>query len=232
MSYLDKSLEEKWATWVIGLSIATFLICGAAIALWTFKSDVPIVQHKIVFSTDSIGNEVYSKSGVDSLINIVQSQERMLSQKYQYVMEERSKEDSSKTLITFIVGAIISVCGFFGYKSFKDIKDYGGKIAETKAVETANKLINEHLPGMMNIEMTKIYKGQSIDVIKQSIIQELTTTLEQYIDTALAEKVEEMKKEVSDNADNHPPVGAVNAGTEINDSQGTGEATTPEKMFG
>lgn len=202
MSDQGKSLEEKWATWIICLSIVTFLICGAAIALLNLKRDVPIVQHKVILSTDTLGKEVYSKDQIDSLILVVQSQERALSQKYQYLMEERSKEESSKTLITFIVGAIISVCGFFGYKSFKDIKEHGEKIAENKAVETAKSTINEQLPDMMNKEMTKIYKGQSVEVIKQKLAQELTTTLESYIDSALAEKAEDIKAEVIDQLNN------------------------------
>lgn len=197
-----KTLEEKWATIIIGCSIITFLVCGAAIAFLNFQREVPIVQHKVVFSTDSLGSEVYSRSQVDSLILVVQNQERTLSQKYQYLMEERSKEESSQTLITLIAGAIISVCGFFGYKSFKDIKEHGAKIAENKAVETAQSIMNEQLPDMMNNEMTKIYKGQSIEVIKQKLSQELTTTLESYIDTALAEKAEEIKAEVLDQLNN------------------------------
>lgn len=202
MSDQSKSLEEKWATWIICLSIVTFLICGAAIALLNLKRDVPIVQHKVILSTDTLGKEVYSKDQIDSLILVVQSQERALSQKYQYLMEERSKEESSKTLITFIVGAIISVCGFFGYKSFKDIKEHGAKIAENKAVETAKSTINEQLPDMMNNEMTKIYKGQSVEVIKQKLAQELTTTLESYIDSALAEKAEDIKAELIEQLNN------------------------------
>lgn len=196
MNDQKKSLEEKWATWIIGLSIATFLICGSTIALLNLKREVPIVQHKVVFATDSLGREMYSQGQVDSLILIIQNQERALSQKYQYILEEREKDDASKTLITFIVGAIISVCGFFGYKSFKDIKDHGEKIAENKAVETAQSIITAKLPEMMNNEMTKIYKGQSIEVIKQSLSQELTATLESYVDTSLAEKADDMKKEI------------------------------------
>lgn len=192
----NKSLEDKWATWIIGLSIVTLLSCGFAIAYNILSRESPIVQHKVVFATDSLGDEIYSKSQVDSLIIVVQNQERALSQKYQYILEERQKEESSKTLITFIVGAIISVCGFFGYKSFTDIKKHGEKIAENKAVKTAEKILKAQLPDMLNTEMTNYYKGQSIEVIKQSLSQELTTTLESYIDAVVAENAENMKKEI------------------------------------
>lgn len=198
MCNTNKTLEEKWATWIICLSIVTFLLCGSAIALWTLKRDVPIVQHKVSFSVDSLGREVYSKSDVDSLIGIVQNQERVLSQKYQYLMEEHSKEDTSKTLITFIVGAIISVCGFFGYKSFKDIKDHGTKIAETKAIDVAKREITERLPELLHQAMTNYYKNESIEVIEQRITQNLNTSFLPYIDALVAEKVEDIKKEVLD----------------------------------
>lgn len=219
MNNQERTLEEKWATWVIGLSIATFLVCGVTIGLLNCNREIPIVQHKVVFATDSLGNDVYSKSQVDSLILIVQNQERTLSQKYQYILEERKKEESSRTMITFIVGAIISVCGFFGYKSFRDIKKHGEKIADKKAVETAQNTIKAQLPELLNTEMTKIYKGQSIDVIKQSLSQELTATLELYLDAIVAEKVEDMKKEII--ADINNPAEAENK-----DQEQQGEANT------
>lgn len=231
MSNTQKTLEEKWATWIIGMSILTFLICGATIAVIQFNRDIPIVHHKIVFATDSLGSEVYSKTQVDSLIYVVQSQERALSQKYQYLIKERSQENTSQTLITFVVGAILSVCGFFGYKSFKDIRDHGEKIAEQKALETAQSIIEGQLPEMMRKEMTNIYKGQSIDVIKSSLTQELTTTLELYVDAELAEKVEEIKQELHDNADIDTPDEAGSAGAEGNEAQGAGEPTAPEILF-
>lgn len=201
MSDYNQSLEEKWATWIIGLSIVTFLICGTALALLNIKREAPIVQHKVEFATDSTGQEKYSKSQVDSLILVIQSQERALSQKYQYILEKRERDDSSKTLITFVIGAIISICGFFGYKSFKDIKEHGEKIAEKKAVETAQSIISAQLPEMMSREMTKIYKAQSVEVIKQSLLQELTSTLESYIDAAVAEKIEDLKADALENSD-------------------------------
>lgn len=226
----NKTLEEKWATWIIGLSITVFLICGAAIALWTLKRDMPIVQHKIVFAKDSLGNEIYSKSDVDSLISIVQNQERALSQKYQYVMEERAKEDSSKTLITFIVGVIISVCGFFGYKSFKDIKDHGAKIAENKAQEVAKNEITERLPDLLRQEMTNHYKDESLEVIEQRITQNLSNSFLTYIDTVVAEKVEDVKTEIFDDINN--PAAPERAANEGADNTGnTGQATDPTAMF-
>lgn len=221
MNDQKKSLEEKWATWIIGLSIVTFLICGSTIAVLNLKCKVPIVQHKVVFATDTLGREMYSRSQVDSLIFILQDQERALSQKYQFILEERKKDDESKTLITFIVGAIISVCGFFGYKSFKDIKDHGEKIAENKAVETAKNIIMAQLPSMMDNEMTKIYKGQSIEVIKLSLSQELTATLEKYIDTTLAEKAEDMKKEI---------IEGINTRVDLDESEKSKPDTTSTKI--
>lgn len=182
---------------------------------------MPIVQHKVVFATDTLGREMYSRSQVDSLIFILQDQERALSQKYQFILEERKKDDESKTLITFIVGAIISVCGFFGYKSFKDIKDHGEKIAENKAVETAKNIIMAQLPSMMDNEMTKIYKGQSIEVIKLSLSQELTATLEKYIDTTLAEKAEDMKKEI---------IEGINTRVDLDESEKSKPDTTSTKI--
>lgn len=213
MSDQNKTLEEKWATWIIGLSITAFLTCGAAIALWTLNRDVPIVQHKVIFAKDSLGNEIYSKCDVDSLINIIQNQERALSQKYQYVMEERAKEDSSKTLITFIAGVIISVCGFFGYKSFKDIKDHGTKIAENKAQEVAKKEISDRLPELLRQEMTNQYKGESMEVIEQRITQNLSNSFLTYIDNVVAEKVEDVKTEILDDINNPAaPERATNVG--------------------
>lgn len=230
MSESNKTLEEKWATWIIGLSITVFLVYGAAIALWTLKKDAPIVQHKLVFAKDSLGNEIYSKSDVDSLISIIQNQERALSQKYQYVMEERAKEDSSKTLITFIVGIIISVCGFFGYKSFRDIKDHGAKIAENKAQEVAKKEITERLPELLRQEMTNQYKGESMEVIEQRITQNLNNSFLTYIDTVVAEKVEDVKTEILDDI-NNPAAPERAANVEQDDPENATQATDSSTMF-
>ena len=83
----------------------------------------PIEVHLSV-APDTLPTQViFDKSDIDSLFSIIQRQERLLSEKYDYVLEQKENEFKWQTYISFIIGIIVSICGFFGYKSLRELKE-------------------------------------------------------------------------------------------------------------
>ncbi len=188
------TLFDKWAIWIIGLSITAFLLCSLSIAIITFHRRAPIQRHLInVSQVDSINENHYNQAGIDSLIQVVSSHEELLYERYQYIIEEKAKEESTRTLGTFIIGIVLSVCGFFGYKSFHDVK----RVANNVAQETAQETVKSELPALLNSEMTKFYKNQPEDVLKEKIKTQLTMELQDYIDQSI-EPIKSRLDEIDD----------------------------------
>lgn len=188
---------------IIGLTIlALFFVSSAFVYQLFFKK--PRVQ-QIVISVapkDSLDQSLsYSSMQIDSLVNVIKHHEQALEEKYQYVIEEKEEKDSLNTLGTLIVGIVLSFCGFFGYKSFTDLKSHGEKIASNAAIEVAEKVaqteaeksidnkvksyLNENLSNEVNANITDYYRSQTDNVLANQIKDSLRQELQSYIDNAV-----------------------------------------------
>ena len=184
-------LRDKMEAWIMFVLILGFIFC--CVYYFCFStSKMPSVS-KVVVQVEQldslIGSEAYSKEEMDSLIAVVKNYELKLDEKYQYLLEKREDDDRFKTWGALLVGLFVSVLGFFGYKSFKDIKSHCEEIAKLEATTKANEIAtrqaettaalkaNEYLEGhideKINEAMTAHYNDEATSVLKQRIIDEL-----------------------------------------------------------
>ena len=139
MSNNKSSLNNIIASIILGLS-AIILIS----LLWIWVIKIPKTDRipgKITIELHSDSTLVMSAEDrtviIDSLNTIMQRREQLLANKYQYVIEKRAIEDSLFSIGSILVGIIIAILGFFGFKSFQTIEEKAHQIAKETAKTTA-----------------------------------------------------------------------------------------------
>lgn len=191
MTAIKKNLEDNCLTLILFVFIVAFIVCGAFYFCASTLKDSLYKSYQITVSNDSISGVVYSKSEIDSLVEVIRHHEDALSHKYQSYLHEKEKEDHAQTVIVFVVGAIVSICGFFGYKSFKDIKEQGKEIAKDIAEKQAKEEIDKQLPDLIRREVTNVYRSEALMILEQKVKDSVTQELQAYIDDSIKTKVGE-----------------------------------------
>lgn len=191
--------------------LACILAIVFVTAFWTCKLCCkPQVQPiKIeVIASDSLSNKNYlAKEQVDSLVTVIRHQESQLADKYQYVLEQKMNQDQYFSLGTFLVGVVLSVFGFFGYKSIKSIEEKANKDAERAAKQTSEDVtreyLNEKLDGKVALAADRIFYSQGAEIMRNkiqdetirhdetyinSLLEQLRVDLHEYIDGAMSDQ--------------------------------------------
>lgn len=162
-------------------------------AFWTCKMcckpDVQPVRIEVVTS-DSLSQKNYlSKEQADSLIEVVKHHEQELAERYQYALEQKINQDQYYSLGTFVVGVILSLFGFFGYKSMKSIEEKANKDAERAAKQTSEDVtkdyLTERLQGLVAIAAENIFKSVGAETMKAKVQEETIKHDDEYIDSQL-----------------------------------------------
>ena len=116
-----------------------------AIVIFAIGSKREVVKHEYTYTikVDSAGNVTpAAQLQVDSMISTIKQHEHLIQDRYDYVLEQRENSQDYLTVGGIFVTVILSIFGFFGYKSFKsieeDAKSSAKKIAADKAEEIAN----------------------------------------------------------------------------------------------
>lgn len=196
-------LRDKMEAWIMFVLILGFI--GCCVYYFCFStSQMPSVSKVVikVEQSDSLNDiRIYNQEQVDSLIAAVKDYELKLDEKYQYLLEKREDDDRFKTWGALLIGLFVSVLGFFGYKSFKDIKSHCEEIAkleattkaseiatsqaETTAALKANEYLEGHIDEKINEAMTAHYNEEATNVLKQRIIDELRPVISAEIESGL-----------------------------------------------
>lgn len=118
---MGKEIESstiKTADMILASCVVAIIIVSAVWCCRTcFKPGVQPIRIEITAS-DSLKMANYlSKEQADSLITIVKRHERELAERYQYALEQKMDQDQYLSFGTFLVGVVLSIFGFFGYKS-------------------------------------------------------------------------------------------------------------------
>lgn len=181
-----ESLTEKWAVWIIAIC-SVCLFFGVTCFIVSKTVLMPkVTQLEIRVLPDSLSNlENYSRADVDSLITMTKATLDSYRNHFETVTKQEEQEDSYKSLGVLLLGAIIGLFGFFGYRSFNDIRDKGRDMAKevakgvaaqearTTAQRVAVNTINEHLkaelPGIVKKHFDENFKNEIIESVKQSV---------------------------------------------------------------
>lgn len=202
-------LRDKMEAWIMFVLILAFIAsCGYYFYCSTTK--MPSVRKVIVETApvDSLGiGAAYSREQLDSIIDVVKDYELKLDEKYQYLLEKREEDDRFKTWGALLIGLFVSVLGFFGYKSFKDIKNHSEEIAKTEASNIAgsiatsqaeatatlktNEYLEQHLDAKITEAMTAHYNDEATNVLKRRILDELRPLIDEMIEARMRDAQEE-----------------------------------------
>ena len=190
----QESLTEKWAVWILAIcTVCLFFGVSCFIASKTILMP-NVTQLEIRVLPDSLSNlKNYSRAEVDSLITMTKATLDSYHHHFETVKKQKEEEDSYKSLGVMLLGAIIGLFGFFGYRSFNDIRDRGRELAKEEAKivaseeamrtakEVAVQAINEHLkaelPGIVKKQFDESFKNEIIESVKQSVDEIVTSKM-------------------------------------------------------
>jgi len=191
-------------------SFALIMIVLCAIALI-----VPFIIQSINHTTNARSIKVCNMDSVTSgnvlsaadaalVFKELEKKEIELSSKYDYALQQRENEHWWQNYVSYVIGIIVAVCGFFGYKSIQDLKqDVDNKITAI-AEDKISHYLDEKLDGIVRqkvMERMQIlydpktkgaFYGQLKDEIKSDLIKYYNENLSELI---IGEKNEDDNKE-------------------------------------
>ena len=170
-----------------------------AIVIFAIGSKREVVKHEYTYTikVDSAGNVTpAAQLQVDSMISTIKQHEHLIQDRYDYVLGQRENSQDYLTVGGIFVTVILSIFGFFGYKSFKsieeDAKSSAKKIAADKAEEIANEKatdvatkLNNRLNNELKIEQQKALR----DFKKEDIPDMVSRAVEQKFGIVVGDKM-------------------------------------------
>lgn len=197
------SLLEKWAIWIVGLCFVLLLI---GMGCFVFNKTVltpKVAKLEIRMFSDSLsGDATYSKKEVDSLIAITKQTLDSYQHHFETETMQKEQEDVYKSFGALLLSVIVGLCGFFGFKSFKDIKEKGEQtakdvatniakeVAETAAKKAAETYLESKLPEVVDKQFEKSFKATTVNSIKESVKTEVVPQILQILQNSSADDAE------------------------------------------
>ena len=209
----DKSREPSDSTtaeFILISCVLAFLFC---VCCWVYGAFVKVpsfqpIRIEVVESDKMLGSNYISKAEADSLISVMKRQERMLEDKYQYALDQKMNEDRYFSIGTFVVGVVISVFGFFGFKSLKSIeekaKEDSQRLATKISEDVTKEYLKQRLQGLVTIESEKILKSSAAESLKKEILDSVYKKYDEKFNSLSEEDVSESQQteNISDSDDN------------------------------
>lgn len=174
--------------WIIGICIAMLLLLLGLMA-WRATNNNPEVYRVIVTSEavpDSIKiTDLITYEQADSLINAVREYDNQLTQKYQYLVEQKEQDSQVFYWGSLIVGIVVAVFGWFGFQSFTTIEDKAKSKAANVAKRTAwtetTKFLKEEGKKQIKQAAKDNLQEDAVKKVKEQVLNELNTTIEERI---------------------------------------------------
>lgn len=133
-------LPDIFAYIMIILCVAGMLV--SAYVLFERPRTTEVIVH--VCQTDSLEHDsVLSAADAAALFQEIEKKELRLEERYNYVLEQSENEFRWQTYISLIISVIVAICGFFGYKSIKDLQEDVRKESKIIATDTAKETAKE-----------------------------------------------------------------------------------------
>ncbi len=200
------TITDCHISWLLFILVAGVIVC----ALVFFVTDLirePKVRDIVirVDVADSVykegkDNMVYGACQIDSLVNVVKEYELELDEKYQYLLENRQDDDRFKTWSALIVGIIVSLCGFWGYRSLRDLREDLTKSTEKTTALTVDDYLSKNLQMKVNDALTNSLKSKIVEIIKAHVFDTLNSSDDSIVKNKVAERMEsdEFEKKLAD----------------------------------
>lgn len=203
---IDSSTIKTADIILVSCVVAILIVSAVWCCRTCLKPEIQPIRIEFTAS-DSLRMANYlSKEQADSLITIVRRHERELAERYQYALEQKMDQDQYFSFGTFLVGVILSIFGFFGYKSIKSIEEKANNDAERAAKQTSEDVtksyLNEKLDGKVSIAAEKIFNSIGAKTMKSIVIQETIKHDEEYINSLIANLDKDLKEYIRQDSDN------------------------------
>lgn len=181
------SSADSWEVLIIGLCILLLLfgVVTFVIKQWWLTPEPQRIEVTIVPQDSLLTSYVYDRESLDSLVFSINTRISANEAKFE-ALSEVQEDERFKSLASMLIGIISSIALFFGYKSFRDIREKGEETSKNVAKDTADEVakkaaetyLNSQLPGIVKKELNEgLYKKEVIDSTKASIIAQLKPEL-------------------------------------------------------
>ena len=197
MSNNKSSLNNIIASIILGLSA---IILISLLWIWVIKAPkTDRIPGKITIELHSDSTLVMSAEDrtviIDSLNTIMQRREQLLANKYQYAIEKRAIEDSLFSIGSILVGIIIAILGFFGFKSFQTIEEKAHQIAKETAKTTAKETAKSTAEEVAKIEaqnyLNKNIRSNVNSAIQENFLAEIKNSIAESLKSDIIDQLRE-----------------------------------------
>ena len=176
---------QHWLVFLCAIVFGgTFVIYGRKVKHCTVHYTLDYI-----ISTDSTGYITSeSKTLADSIMHEMQKQQKLLEDKYQYFIEQQSNTHDILTIGGVLLSIIVSLVGFFGYKTMHSIEDKAKKIGE----DAAQKSFQNELSSLQNSQNRKF--------LEDTVRPEMNRNIEEAVNKYWGEKgscIETLQTDVS-----------------------------------
>lgn len=182
----DKSYLVRTGAVLIACCIAALL---AGILFYGYICKTQEQEHitvQFVIQTDSTGRVLpATQHQADSLMAVMERHEHLLQDKYEHVLEQKEIFNDVLTLGGMLLAVVLSLFGFFGYKSLNAIEENVKEQAKITANNTAQSSFKEKFDG---------FKKEA----KSDLEEHIKTQVNEQVGKQFAENKSALHKSVND----------------------------------
>lgn len=170
---------DKLAGWILTACIAVALAVAVIVAL-KYPAAKQTYQIELTIKTDSTGVLTSeSLAMMDSVLHVVANQNSILQGKYEALAERESDNQGLMTIGGVLVTIIVSILGFFGFRSFQSI--------EEKAVNNAEGAAKKKLDEEMGGEIDRVKRTVETEMVMK-FDEEIKPKVKTEVDAAVDDK--------------------------------------------
>ena len=171
-----KRLIDKHASWLLlSCALAALAICIIV------ATKYPAAEHayhiELALNVDSVGNlSKESQVMMDSVLNVVRNQNEVVLRKYDAIAEGKIDEQRLFTIGGFLLTILVSVLGFFGFRSFNSIEEKAINLAEGAAKKKLDEEMGAEIADVERRMETKIINTINNDIkpaVKGAVSEEI-----------------------------------------------------------
>ena len=201
-------MDDELKKFLNRLAAIILLICVIGMVVGAFcclRYSEP-QTHRIVLTTspDSVYNDKYFSYYTDSLINVINKHEHVLTDKYEAILEDKADIQKYWSIGGILLSVIFGVAGFFGFKTIKDIehdcqetaKKIATEIATSVSASTSKTRTEEYLQQHVRGEVrnaSDVYLGNQENHISEMVQDAVARELND-----VSDKIDELNERVDD----------------------------------
>ena len=174
---------DRWELIIISLCIILLLfgVFTYVVKQWWLTPETQRIEVVIVPQDSLRTAYTYDIESLDSLVSNINKIITSNESKYEQLTNSQDDE-RFKSLASMLLGIVSAIALFFGYKSFRDIREKGEEMSRTVATESAKVTAKKEAKTYLDSQLPKIvrqeldnetYKKNVLDTTKASIIAEV-----------------------------------------------------------